>query len=202
MPYIEGETLRDRIDREKQLPVDEALGIATAVANALQTAHDQGIIRRDIKPGNILLSRGEPLVADFGIALAVGAAGGDGDGSAGSLFWLTSDGDVDPVDTSWQVFFDSPALSPDGGTVAVSVVDGEQVDIWTKHLDDSPPARLTFDGPTNRRPFWHPDGVTVSFQSDRSGGNFDVWSKPGRRQRERRARAGPGADNPRSGLVS
>jgi serine/threonine-protein kinase len=76
MPYIDGETLRDRIDREKQLPVDEALGIATAVANALQTAHDQGIVHRDIKPGNILLSRGEPLVADFGIALAVGAAGG------------------------------------------------------------------------------------------------------------------------------
>ena len=76
MPYVEGETLRDRIDRERQLPIDEALGIATAVANALQTAHDQGIVHRDIKPANILLSRGEPLVADFGIALAVGAAGG------------------------------------------------------------------------------------------------------------------------------
>jgi len=76
MPYIEGETLGDRIAREKQLPVDEALGIATAVAHALQTAHDQGVVHRDIKPGNILLSRGQPLVADFGIALAVGAAGG------------------------------------------------------------------------------------------------------------------------------
>ena len=76
MPYIEGETLRDRIDREKQLPVDEAVRIATAVAGALQTAHEQGIIHRDIKPANILLSRGEPLIADFGIALAVGAAGG------------------------------------------------------------------------------------------------------------------------------
>jgi Tol biopolymer transport system component len=76
MPYIEGETLRDRIDREKQLPVDEALGIATAIANALQTAHEAGVVHRDIKPGNILLSRGEALVADFGIALAVGAAGG------------------------------------------------------------------------------------------------------------------------------
>ena len=75
MPYIEGETLQDRIDREKQLPVDEAVRIAIAVANALQTAHDQGIIHRDIKPANILLSRGEPLISDFGIALAVGAAG-------------------------------------------------------------------------------------------------------------------------------
>ena len=76
MPYVEGETLRDRIDREKQLPVDEAVRISTAVAGALQTAHEQGIIHRDIKPANILLSRGEPLIADFGIALAVGAAGG------------------------------------------------------------------------------------------------------------------------------
>jgi len=76
MPYIEGETLRDRLDREKQLPVDEAIGIARAVAAALSVAHEQGVIHRDIKPGNILLSRGEPLVADFGISLAVSEAGG------------------------------------------------------------------------------------------------------------------------------
>ncbi|MDX1394042.1 MAG: protein kinase [Gemmatimonadota bacterium] len=77
MPFIEGETLRDRLDRDKQLPVEEAIGIATAVAAALQTAHDAGVVHRDIKPGNILMSRGEPLVSDFGIALAVGAAGGN-----------------------------------------------------------------------------------------------------------------------------
>ena len=77
MPYVEGETLRDRLDRERQLPIDEALGIATAIANALHTAHDHGVVHRDIKPANILLSRGEPLVADFGIALAVGSAGGN-----------------------------------------------------------------------------------------------------------------------------
>ncbi len=76
MPFVEGETLQDRINREKQLPVDEAVRIAAAVASALQTAHEKGIIHRDIKPANILLSRGEPLIADFGIALAVGAAGG------------------------------------------------------------------------------------------------------------------------------
>jgi serine/threonine-protein kinase len=75
MPYVEGETLRDRIDRERQLPVDEALGIATAVANALHAAHEKGVIHRDIKPGNILMSRGEPLVADFGIAIAVSSGG-------------------------------------------------------------------------------------------------------------------------------
>jgi serine/threonine-protein kinase len=76
MPYIEGETLREKLDREKQLPVPEAIAIAVKVAGALQTAHDAGIIHRDIKPANILLANGEPLVADFGIALAVQEAGG------------------------------------------------------------------------------------------------------------------------------
>ena len=75
MPYVEGETLRERIDRDRQLPVEEAVGIATAIANALHTAHEQGVVHRDIKPGNILMSRGEALVADFGIALAVSAGG-------------------------------------------------------------------------------------------------------------------------------
>ena len=77
MPYVEGESLREKLDREKQLHVDEAVGIATEVAEALHTAHGQGIIHRDIKPANILLSSGRPLVADFGIALAVTQAGGE-----------------------------------------------------------------------------------------------------------------------------
>ena len=76
MPYLEGETLRDRIDRERQLPVDEAVRIATAVANALDHAHRNKVIHRDIKPGNILMQDGEPVVSDFGIALALGVAGG------------------------------------------------------------------------------------------------------------------------------
>ena len=75
MPYVEGETLRDWIDREKQLPVDDAVSLASKVAGALQHAHEHGVIHRDIKPANILLQDGEPVVADFGIALAVGAAG-------------------------------------------------------------------------------------------------------------------------------
>jgi serine/threonine protein kinase len=76
MPYVEGESLRERLDRERQLPVEEAVRIATAVAGALQAAHDRGVVHRDIKPANILLSAGQPLVADFGIALAVRAGGG------------------------------------------------------------------------------------------------------------------------------
>ena len=76
MPFIEGETLRERLNRETQLPVDEAVSIATDVADALQYAHEQGVIHRDIKPENILLANGRPMVADFGIALAVSSAAG------------------------------------------------------------------------------------------------------------------------------
>jgi serine/threonine protein kinase len=75
MPYIEGESLHDRLRREKQLPLDEALRIAQEAADALDYAHRHGVIHRDIKPENILLSEGHALVADFGIALAVTQAG-------------------------------------------------------------------------------------------------------------------------------
>ena len=74
MPYVEGESLRDRLRRERQLPVDEALGIAREVADALAHAHEHELIHRDIKPENILLEGGHALVADFGIARAVGSA--------------------------------------------------------------------------------------------------------------------------------
>jgi serine/threonine-protein kinase len=77
MPFVEGETLRARLDREKQLPVEETVRLATAVASALDYAHRRGVIHRDLKPENILLHDGQPLVADFGIALAVSNAGGD-----------------------------------------------------------------------------------------------------------------------------
>ena len=76
MPYVEGESLADRIAREHQLPVDEAVRIGRDVADALDYAHRQGVIHRDIKPANILMNEGRPLIADFGIALAVGSAGG------------------------------------------------------------------------------------------------------------------------------
>jgi serine/threonine-protein kinase len=76
MPYVDGESLRVRLDREKQLPIDEAVSIAVAVAGALDYAHAQGVIHRDLKPENILIHAGQAVVADFGIALAVSKAGG------------------------------------------------------------------------------------------------------------------------------
>ena len=76
MPYVEGETLRARLGREKQLPVDEAVRIAREVADALDYAHRHGVIHRDIKPENILLHDGRALVADFGIALAAARSEG------------------------------------------------------------------------------------------------------------------------------
>src|SRR5687767_9656007 len=76
MPFVRGETLRARIDREKQLPIEEAVRIAAAIASALGYAHEHGVIHRDLKPENILIQSGQPVIADFGIALAVSNAGG------------------------------------------------------------------------------------------------------------------------------
>ncbi|HSE52815.1 MAG TPA: protein kinase, partial [Gemmatimonadales bacterium] len=75
MPFIEGETLRERMSREGQLPVDEAVRLGREVADALQHAHDRGVIHRDIKPENILLAGGHAMVADFGVARALAQPG-------------------------------------------------------------------------------------------------------------------------------
>jgi eukaryotic-like serine/threonine-protein kinase len=76
MPYVEGETLRARLERETQLSVEETLRLAGLLAGALDFAHERGVIHRDLKPENILLQAGQPVIADFGIALAVAHAGG------------------------------------------------------------------------------------------------------------------------------
>jgi eukaryotic-like serine/threonine-protein kinase len=76
MPFVEGESLRDRLNREKQLPISDAVRLACEVAAALDYAHRHGVIHRDIKPENVMLHDGSALVADFGIALAVSSAGG------------------------------------------------------------------------------------------------------------------------------
>ena len=77
MPYIDGETLRARMHREQQLPVDEVLRIVGLLAGALDYAHAHGVVHRDLKPENVLLQAGQPIIADFGIALAIAQVGGD-----------------------------------------------------------------------------------------------------------------------------
>ena len=77
MPYVTGQSLRNRLDQDGPLPLEDALAVATEVAAALDFAHAEGIVHRDIKPENILLHHGEAMVADFGIALALSSAGGD-----------------------------------------------------------------------------------------------------------------------------
>ncbi len=84
MPFVEGESLQRRLDRERQLSVPDALRVAREVAGALDFAHRHDVIHRDIKPENILLSDGHALVADFGIARALGAGASDADRHARS----------------------------------------------------------------------------------------------------------------------
>jgi serine/threonine-protein kinase len=84
MPYVEGETLKDRLGREGALPVEESLKIAGEVADALAYAHEKGVIHRDIKPSNILFEAGHAVIADFGVARAVGVAG-EGDATSAGL---------------------------------------------------------------------------------------------------------------------
>jgi serine/threonine-protein kinase len=74
MPFVSGESLYDRLQREGRLPVPDAIGIARDVATALVYAHERGVMHRDVKPENILLARGRALIADFGLARAIGAA--------------------------------------------------------------------------------------------------------------------------------
>src|SRR3989449_7712383 len=76
MPYVEGETLRDRLNRERQLPLEDALRITREVADALSYAHDHDVVHRDIKPENILFQAGDAVVSDFGISPAIRAAAG------------------------------------------------------------------------------------------------------------------------------
>jgi serine/threonine-protein kinase len=83
MPYVRGESLRQRLGREVQLPIEDAVAIARTVADALAYAHAQGVIHRDVRPKNILLEAGHALVADFGIAAVLEAAGGERLSAAG-----------------------------------------------------------------------------------------------------------------------
>jgi serine/threonine-protein kinase len=101
-----------------------------------------------------------------------------GAGSATELVWVNRAGQVESVDPDWVGEFGSPALSPDGRRLAVSLQGQQSMDIWLKQLDRGPSTKLTLDGGRNDYPVWTPDGASVSFASDRASRSFDLWTKP------------------------
>ena len=101
-----------------------------------------------------------------------------GAGSGSELVWVNRAGQAEPVDPEWIGELGSPALSPDGKRVAVTLQGQQSMDIWVKQLDRGPSTKLTLDGGRNDYPVWTPDGASVSFTSDRASRSFDLWTKP------------------------
>jgi eukaryotic-like serine/threonine-protein kinase len=138
MPYVEGESLRDRLSREKQLPLEDALRIAHEVADALSYAHSHDVVHRDIKPENILLEAGHAVVTDFGIARAITAAGGEELTATGSsVSWPCWDGH----DLSGPAGSGEPAESDEGD--AAHVCDGCRRSLATERPEKPVRRRLS-----------------------------------------------------------
>jgi serine/threonine-protein kinase len=145
MPFLEGPTLRARLQQEGRLPVEEACHIAEAVASALGAAHQAGIIHRDVKPENVILVDGEALVADFGVARAVSVAGGDRLTTTGFVVGTTEymapeqaasdraiDGRADQYALACVLYEMLAGAAPFTG--------GSPRQIIARHINDTPPA--------------------------------------------------------------
>ena len=118
-------------------------------------------------------ARAQMQLAANGTLLYVEGASSAGDFE---LVWVNRSGAVEPVDPAWTESFNFPALSPEGTRLAVEIVGTEGRHIWVKQLDRGPNLKLTFEGTSNGRPTWTPDGGSVTFRSNRAGG-FDLWTK-------------------------
>jgi serine/threonine protein kinase/Tfp pilus assembly protein PilF len=144
MPHITGESLRQRLERERQLSIDEALRITTQVASALDHAHAQGLVHRDIKPENILLHEGVALVADFGIALAMSAAATDRLTESG--MWLGTPEYMSPEQAAGERTLDARSDVYSLGCVCYEMLAGEPPytgsarALIVKHVVDPVPA--------------------------------------------------------------
>ena len=145
MPFIDGESLRDRIKREHQLPINDAVRIALEVADGLHYAHEHGVVHRDIKPENILLSGNHALVADFGIAKAVVVAGGDRLTQTGSSIGTPTY--MSPEQTAGDSELDGRSDVYSLGCVLYEMLSGEPPyggssarSVMVKHLTDPVPS--------------------------------------------------------------
>ena len=124
MPYVEGESLRERLDREQQLPIEEAVHHGRAIASALDYAHRQNIVHRDIKPENVMLYEGEAMVMDFGIAKAVSAAGSETLTQTGMM--IGTPAYVSPEQAAGETNLDGKSDQYSLGCVVYEMITGER----------------------------------------------------------------------------
>jgi serine/threonine-protein kinase len=152
---------------------------ATADGTLLAAPFD--VRRLEVTGPSVALVEGVLVKPGSASQFALSASGtllyGTDAGGVAELVWVSRAGQVEPVDPAWTGVFASPALSPDGARLAVTIQDGASMDVWVKQLDRGSSLKLTFEGGLNDFPTWTPDGGSVTFYSDQAGPSWDLWTK-------------------------